>query len=331
MVFNVKTNPKCIDRSTQESTWLFDKKKGLLICSLNAPSLLKHKVEIEMLLRENKIDILALNEAKISETVCHSLIIIEGYNHERYDRNRHGGEVLVYIKDTITYDRILDSDLEPNSLETVSIQIKPKCGKAFVIIAWYRPPKHKIDNILNIEKLYKNHDKSNTEVIIMGDSNCDDLPYQDKSSIVAKLRAFYKQYQFKQLIRKATRTTNRSSTLLNHFATNKPNNIASSGSRTIGFSDHDLIFGMRKISGSMHKEPKIINCRNTKHYTPELFRKALTEDFWDHILNEDDTSIMSERGLDQFMEILDQIAPTMSRKVKNSYAPFIDKELRHKM
>ena len=94
-----------------------------------------------------------------------------------------------------------------------------------------------------------------------------------------------------------TRITNRSCTLLNHFATNKPNNIASSGSRTIGFSDHDLIFGMRKISGSTHKEPKIINCRNTKHHTTELFRKALTEAFWDHILNEDDPSIMSERWL----------------------------------
>ena len=86
---------------------------------------------------------------------------------------------------------------------------------------------------------------------------------------------------------------------------------------------------MRKISGSIRKDPKIINCRNTKHYTPESFRKALTKAFWDHILNEDDPSIMSERWLDQFTEILDQITPTMSRKVKNSYAPFIDKELRH--
>ena len=74
-------------------------------------------------------------------------------------------------------------DLEPNSLETVSIQIKPKCAKPFVIIAWYRPPKHKIDDILNIEKLYKNHDKSNTEVIINGNSDCDDLPDQDKSNM----------------------------------------------------------------------------------------------------------------------------------------------------
>ena len=159
MAFNVKTNPKNIDRSTKENARLFDKKKGLLICSLNAPSLLKHKVEIEMLLRENKIDIFALNETKISETLCDSLISSKGYNHKRYDRNRHGGGVLVYIKDIITYDRIPDSDLEPN--------------------------------ILNIEKLYKNHDKSNIEIIIMGDSNCDDQPDQGKSSIVAKLRAFY--------------------------------------------------------------------------------------------------------------------------------------------
>ena len=42
--------------------------------------------------------------------------------------------------------------------------------------------KHKIDDILNIEKLYKNHDKYNTEVIIIVDSDCDDLPDQDKSS-----------------------------------------------------------------------------------------------------------------------------------------------------
>ena len=59
----------------------------------------------------------------------------------------------------------------------------------------------------------------------MGDSNCDDLPDQEKNSVVAKLRGFYKQYHYKQLIKKPTGTTNRSSTLLDHFATNKPNFI----------------------------------------------------------------------------------------------------------
>ena len=88
---------------------------------------------------------------------------------------------------------------------------------------------------------------------------------------------------------------------------------------------------MHKISDRMREEPKIINCRNTEHYTPELSRKALTKAFWDHILNEDDPNIMSEKWLDHFTEILCQIALPMSRKVKNSYAPFIDMKLRHKM
>ena len=102
MVFNVKINPQSTERSTQDSTQLFEKKKGLLVCSLKVPSVLKHKVEIEILLRENKIDMLALNETNISEKVCDTLISIDGYNHECYDRN--GGGVLFYIKDTITYD-----------------------------------------------------------------------------------------------------------------------------------------------------------------------------------------------------------------------------------
>ena len=72
--------------------------------------------------------------------------------------------------------------------------------------------------------MYKVHDKTNSEIIIMGDLNCDDLPDQDKNSIVAKLRGFYRQYQFKQLIKEPIRTTNRSSTLLDYSTTNKPDN-----------------------------------------------------------------------------------------------------------
>ena len=56
-----------------------------------------------MLLRENKIDMLALNEPKINEIVDDSLISIDGYF---YDSNRYGGGVLIYIEDTITYEKL---------------------------------------------------------------------------------------------------------------------------------------------------------------------------------------------------------------------------------
>ena len=53
----------------------------------------------------------------------------------------------------------------------------------------------------NFERIYEAHNKTNSKIIIIGDLNCDDLPDQDKNSIAAKLRSFYRQYQFKQLIK----------------------------------------------------------------------------------------------------------------------------------
>ena len=124
--------------------------RGLLICSLNAHLLLKHKPEIKMILRENKIDILALNETKIDEIVDDSLISIDGYFHERHDRNRFGGGVLIYIKDTITYERLQNDNTKLCDLETITIQVKPKYAKPFVIITWYRPPNQKTYDMFNI-------------------------------------------------------------------------------------------------------------------------------------------------------------------------------------
>ena len=96
-----------------------------MICSLNAPSLLKHKDEIEMLLHDNKIDILALNETKLDETISKCHTEIEGYNHERYDRNRHGGGVCIYLKSSINYE-LVDIASHQDGLELISLEIKPK-------------------------------------------------------------------------------------------------------------------------------------------------------------------------------------------------------------
>ena len=112
-----------------------------MICSLDAPTLLKHKDEIEMLLGVNNIDILALNGTKIDETIssCHTEIY--GYNHERFDRNRHGGGVSIYIKSSINYERLNDfSPSDNEALDTVTVEIKPRCAMSFIVTAWYRPP-----------------------------------------------------------------------------------------------------------------------------------------------------------------------------------------------
>ena len=189
-----------------------------MICLLNAPSLLKHKDEIEMLSHDNKIDILALNETKLDETTSKCHTEIDGYNQERYDCNRHGGGVCIYLKSSSNYE-VVDVASHQDGLKLISLEIKPKCAKPFILIAWYRPPKHDISSIHKIKDICQVLDIRQKEIIILGDTNCDDLPDEDKNTVIKNLRAFYREFQMKQLIRNSTRVTNRSNTLLDHFAT----------------------------------------------------------------------------------------------------------------
>ena len=96
-----------------------------------------------------------LTKLEFSDMVSDTLISIDVYNHERCDRNQHGGGVLVYIYNSIAYDKLYESDIVPdhNCVETVTIQLKPKCAKPFAIIALYRPPNHNTDDIRNRKNL----------------------------------------------------------------------------------------------------------------------------------------------------------------------------------
>ena len=205
----------------KSSAKVIGKKSGLLICSLNAPSLLKYKDEIEVLLNENRIDILAGNETKLDKFVPDSYITIENYSEPvRCDRNRHGGGVAVFVKESISYS--VRTDLPIGDLEIVCIEVKPKCSSPFVILAWYRPPKYDTLSFTELEHVLKVLDSEGKEIILIGDTSCDQLCDDTRSTMCRLLKTLYKEYQFKQIIKNSTRVTNRSSTLIDHFATNRP-------------------------------------------------------------------------------------------------------------
>ena len=60
----------------------------------------------------------------------------------------------------------------------------------------------------------------------------------------------------KQLIKELTTPTLTTAIIIDHFATKTPN--LSSGDFSTGFSDHDMMFGIRKVSSLVKREPKII-------------------------------------------------------------------------
>ena len=72
-----------------------------------------------------------------------------------------------------------------------------------------------------LEHVLKVLDFEGKEIILIEDTNCNQLCDDTKNIMRRLLKHLCKEYQFKQIIKNSTHVTNRPSTLIDHFATKK--------------------------------------------------------------------------------------------------------------
>ena len=60
-----------------------------------------------------------------------------GHDIIRNDRNKFGGGVVRYVRDSIPFS--VGKDLTPEGLEIICIEVRRLYNKSFLISAWYRP------------------------------------------------------------------------------------------------------------------------------------------------------------------------------------------------
>ena len=77
--------------------------RGFKIASLNIASLPAHIDELRLLMADKNLDVLAINETRLSDSIDDSCIHIQGYDIVRRDRNRNGGGVCLYIRSSINF------------------------------------------------------------------------------------------------------------------------------------------------------------------------------------------------------------------------------------
>ena len=142
----------------------------------------------------------------------------------------------MFIRETIDF-----KGLQPRSLEILCIEVKPKFGKPFLVLAWYRPPKYEHETLKEYEILLKTIENENKEIILIDGVNCKDLNIEDRNKVIDHLRGLHRQFQMKQLIKFPTGSTLTSQTLIDHFASSRPSHVTDSCVFTTRFSDHDLI------------------------------------------------------------------------------------------
>ena len=110
----------------------------MAIASLNVNGLRGNLDEIQVLINNLGIHILALNETKLDRNYPKELTSIAGYQQERLERTCNGGGVSIYVRDSIKYKPRPDVPVE--DLEIICIEVEPPNSRSFLVLAWYRPP-----------------------------------------------------------------------------------------------------------------------------------------------------------------------------------------------
>ena len=171
-------------KQNDDSDLNFIRKLGFTYLLSQCPSLTKHKDEIEVLVRDNKIYIFTINETKLDEKIKDERVSIVGYNLLRRDRNRHGGGAAIFLRETLNFEN--RTDIKAENLEIICIEIKPKCSKPFFVLASYRLPNYETETLEELNDLLELLDKENKEIIVIGDVNCNDLDLDGKNKNFGK-------------------------------------------------------------------------------------------------------------------------------------------------
>ena len=101
------------------------------------PRLVPKFDELSLLVEVHNPDIVSIVESWLCDDIPDAEIRIQGYNILRKDRNRHGGGVLMYIKDQFITEILPQHCV--NNLEILPVVVRHSNFK-FCITAFYRPP-----------------------------------------------------------------------------------------------------------------------------------------------------------------------------------------------
>ena len=209
--------------------------KGLHFLHANTRSLLPKISEICLLLSRTKASVFAVSETWIDSSIGDGEIALPGFNVVRQDRDRTGGGVALYIRDSISFNP--RPDLAVNGMEVIWVELLLPRTKGILACACYRPPSDG-DFLSKLEQSLSKVEPGK-ELLILGDLN---INVGQSSPLVSKYIDILNVYNCSQIISESTRVTPSCSSVLDHIIVNSMDKIKESGVIDYGFSDHLVTF-----------------------------------------------------------------------------------------
>ncbi len=154
--------------------------KNFTILYYNARSLIPKLDELRTIVEFQKPSAICIVETWLSTEITDQEITLPGYQVIRLDRNRHGGEIVIYVQNAITTGVLLSG---PNGLELLALSVcSPNSSRKHCIALLYRPPSCPVssffDNLYNALQFLNPSRFAN--FVLLGDFNinfCTSHPY----------------------------------------------------------------------------------------------------------------------------------------------------------
>ena len=218
--------------------------QSISLVSLNISSVPKHLDKFVADFIDCSLDVIGMCETRLNVDL-EPLYTLPSYNTFFNSRNTQGGGTLLHICEKMKSSELTNLTLTLPYFESVFVLVQLS-GKKLIIGNIYRPPNSDINSFLS--KLFEVLTSimqldSSCSSIIMGDINIDLL----KVSTNARYMEYYTimtSFNYCPLIRRPTRVTDETQTLIDHIWTNEPHTIFNSGIVSYDLSDHFPVFAV---------------------------------------------------------------------------------------
>ena len=215
-------------------------------------------------------------------------------------------------------------------IESLWIEVFQTNSRSILVCFLYRPPdtskyldesfEEKFDGMISTSV------NENKETIVLGDINCDYL----KRSSHPGIKSVFTSHGLKQIVKKPTRITRETSTLIDVIATSHENNVNKYITCPNSLSDHNLTGASFKKNCQKYK-PRRIFMRNFAKYNGKAYMKDLADLPWDCIQNEKDTNKAWDTFKELLLSVINKHAPLIEKTVRGRECPWLNPEIKKAM
>ena len=197
--------------------------RTLKCCLLNARSVVNKSLDVQAYLHSESLDVLAVAETFLSDAISNGELVGSGYSVYTRDRDRHGGGVMIIIKDSIAVTRRHDLEMD---CELLRIEIASSPSNLLVGVL-YNPPGFKTDALLQLQNSLTSL-LNTLPLVLCGDFNLPNIDWNHSSpspsstcAAATLLCDIANDYSLQQMVSEPTRE----SSILDLVFANKVNSV----------------------------------------------------------------------------------------------------------